>query len=98
MARQTEKLIISIPHNQTSGVSQLVSLNQRVHQGLIFFIKIKLPNYTNNVTTALSILDKEGDAIYKISESFNSLEANGGGVFGQKERLCSLQSLPVMSF
>lgn len=68
MARQTDKLIVRIAPDQTSGVSQLVSLNQRVHQGLIFFIKAKIPNYANNVTTTLSILDKEGDVIYKISD------------------------------
>lgn len=53
MARMTPKMEIAIPHNELYGLSDVISRNQKVHQGLVFFIKAIIPNFANNITSSI---------------------------------------------
>ena len=67
VAHKTSNIPIIIATDGTSGISEQVSSNQKVHQGLVFFIKVVIPDYDNVVTATLDIIDKDGDTIYTIA-------------------------------
>ncbi len=66
MAKQTPTMSISIAVDGDSGESLKVSSNWGVCQGTLMLFKIKIPNYTNNVTTNIYLKDRYGDHLYAI--------------------------------
>ena len=68
MARKTPKMEISVATDSQVGTSTKISPNEKVHQGTVFFAKIIIPSYANNVTTKINLIDDEGDIVYSFPD------------------------------
>lgn len=68
MSRKTSKMSISVAVDSQVGESLTVSSNKGVHQGTVFFAKIIIPTYTNDVTTKINVIDDLGDTVYSFAD------------------------------
>ena len=68
MAKSTGPITIPVISDETVGISDPISSNQGVHQGVAFFIKVIIPSIPSNATTTLKIYDKDEDLIYSIPD------------------------------
>jgi len=67
MAYKTPKTSITIAPDETTGTSVKISSNKGVHQGTVFFAKIVIPDYENDVTTTINVLDDEDEVVYSFA-------------------------------
>lgn len=68
MARKTPKMEISIATDVKTGSSTRISSNRGVHNGTVFFAKIIIPSYEEDVTTDINLVDEGDDIVYTFSD------------------------------